>query len=180
MRPTDVSGRFDQGDLERLVAEWYDKRTLILGCGNVLFGDDGFGPAVARQCSRDCLIPPDVAVLNAGTSVRKILFDVLLSEEKPATIVIVDAVDRDREPGDLFELDIDSYPTEKTDDFSMHQVPTSNLLRELRDLCGVDVAVLACQVGHIPEEVSPGLSDPVSESVERAVTAISREYLARS
>ncbi len=29
--------------------EWYDKSVLILGCGNVLFGDDGFGPAIAVQ-----------------------------------------------------------------------------------------------------------------------------------
>ena len=118
-----------------------------------------------------------MSVLNAGTSVRNILFDVLLSEDKPATIVILDAIDCGRDPGEIFELDLDAYPTHKVDDFSMHQVPTSNLLRELRDLGRVDVTVLACQVAHIPDEVSPGLSTPVAESVEQAVQTLSREYL---
>jgi len=157
------------------VADWYNKRTLILGCGNVLFGDDGFGPAVAEYCQRNCAIPADVCVLDAGTSVRNILFDVLLSDVKPSRIVIVDAIDRALEPGDLFNLDIDSLPEAKTDDFSMHQVPTSNLLRELRDLCDVEVSVLACQVACIPEEVSPGLSQAVAEAVGRAAEILTQE-----
>ena len=158
--------------------EWHDKRVLILGCGNVLFGDDGFGPAVARRCREECRVPPDVSVLDAGTSVRNILFDVLLSRNKPKTVVILDAIDCGLEPGDIFELDLDAYPAHKVDDFSMHQVPTSNLLRELRDLGGVAVAVLACQVGHIPEEVSPGLSASVLRSVDSAVQTLATKYLA--
>ena len=30
------------------IADAHAKRTLVLGVGNVLYGDDGFGPAVAR------------------------------------------------------------------------------------------------------------------------------------
>jgi coenzyme F420 hydrogenase subunit delta len=160
------------------MSDWYNKRILILGCGNVLFGDDGFGPAVAGRCLEECAIPPDVGVLNAGTSVRNILFDVLLSGRKPARIVVLDAIDCGREPGEIFKLDLDAYPAHKVDDFSMHQVPTSNLLRELRDLAGVEVSVLACQVGHIPDEVQPGLSAPVEASVGRAVDSLKEEYLA--
>lgn len=160
----------------RIVPDWYSKRTLILGCGNVLFGDDGFGPAVAEYCQRNCAIPADVSILDVGTSVRNILFDVLLADVKPSRIVIVDAMDCGREPGDLFDADIDSLPETKTDDFSMHQVPTSNLLRELRDLCGVDVSVLACQVARIPEEVSPGLSQPVAGAVERAAKILAQAH----
>ncbi len=138
-----------------MVSDWHDKRTCILGCGNVLFGDDGFGPAVARRCTRDCTIPADVCVRDVGTSVRNILFNILLSEDRPSHIVIIDAMDVGREPGELFRPDLDAIPETKTDDFSMHQIPTSNLLRELRDLCGVTIAILACQVAHIPEGVSP-------------------------
>jgi len=158
--------------------DWFGKRVLILGCGNVLFGDDGFGPAVARHCLEECQLPTDVSILNAGTSVRNILFDVLLSEDRPSRIVILDAIDCDREPGEIFELDLDAYPAHKVDDFSMHQVPTSNLLRELRDLGDVQVSVLACQVAHIPDEVSPGLSAPVTEAVSQAARTLSQEYLA--
>jgi coenzyme F420 hydrogenase subunit delta len=157
--------------------EWYDKSILILGCGNVLLEDDGFGPAVAQQLQRDFTIPSDVCVLDTGTSVREILFDTILSDKKPSKIVIIDAMDCGLEPGELFNMDIDSYPKVKLDDFSLHQVPTSNLLRELRDLCGIEIVVVACQVAVSCDSVNPGLSEPVNKAVGQAVEMIAKEYL---
>ncbi|MCP4609106.1 MAG: hydrogenase maturation protease [Planctomycetes bacterium] len=156
--------------------EWYDKSVLILGCGNVLLEDDGFGPAVAQQLQRDFTIPSDVCVLDTGTSVREILFDTILSDKKPSKIVIVDAMDCGLEPGELFNMDIDSYPKIKLDDFSLHQVPTSNLLRELRDLCGIEIVVVACQVAGACDSVNPGLSEPVNKAVGQAVEMIAKEH----
>jgi hydrogenase maturation protease len=112
-----------------MMADWYRKRIVVLGCGNILFGDDGFGPAVAQYCQAHHGSPPDVCILDAGTSVRNVLFDILLSDRRPSRIVIVDAMDGGHEPGELFEPDVDSLPRVKIDDFSMHQLPTSNLLR---------------------------------------------------
>jgi coenzyme F420 hydrogenase subunit delta len=154
------------------MADWYRKRIVVLGCGNILFGDDGFGPAVAQYCQAHHRSPPDVCILDAGTSVRNVLFDILLSDRRPSRIVIVDAMDGGREPGELFEPDVDSLPRVKIDDFSMHQLPTSNLLRELRDLGGVQITVLACQTSAIPDEVRPGLSGPVAQAVRHAAEAL--------
>jgi len=156
--------------------EWYDKSVLILGCGNILIGDDGFGPAVAQHLRGNFTIPADVCVFDAGTSVREILFDTILSDKKPSKIIIVDAMDCGREPGELFFLDIESLPKIKLDDFSMHQIPTSNLLRELRDFCGIEVIVIACQVAGKCDSVSPGLSAPVQRAVECAAEKLSQEY----
>jgi coenzyme F420 hydrogenase subunit delta len=156
--------------------EWYDKSILILGCGNRLMGDDGFGPAVAQRLESDFAVPDDVCVFDAGTSVRQILFDTALSEKKPSKIVIVDAMDCGRQPGELFCLDIDALPEIKLDDFSMHQIPTSNLLRELRDICGVEVVVVACQVEDPCDVVNPGLSDPVEKAVQEAAEILALEH----
>ncbi len=156
--------------------EWYDKSVLILGCGNILIGDDGFGPAVAQRLRGNFTIPADVCVFDAGTSVREILFDTVLSEKKPSKIVIVDAMDCAREPGELFMLEIDSLPKIKLDDFSMHQIPTSNLLRELRDHCGIEVIVIACQVANACDSVNPGLSTLVEAAVKPAAELIADEH----
>ena len=147
--------------------EYLQKSILIFGCGNFLFGDDGFGPAVAEELENNYTIPDNIYVLNAALSVREILFNISLSEKKPDTIVIIDAVDFGKSPGELFEIDLDELPENKIDDFSMHQVPTSNLLRELRDLCGVDVRIMSCQVEKIPKEVEPGLSDTLKDKVPK-------------
>ncbi|MHC4440364.1 MAG: hydrogenase maturation protease, partial [Planctomycetota bacterium] len=105
-----------------------------------------------------------------------ILFDTVLSEKKPSKIVIVDAMDCAREPGELFMLDIDALPKVKIDDFSMHQIPTSNLLRELRDYCGIEIIVIGCQVANTCDSVNPGLSKPVEAAVKPAAESIANEH----
>ncbi len=154
------------------------KPTLVLGCGNVLFGDDGFGCAVAERLAADPSVPDSVCVLDAGTSVRTVLFTLCLSPARPGRILVVDAIDAGREPGELFEIDPADIPPAKRDDFSLHMLPTTNLLRELQEGCGVEVRVLACQTGPLPEEIRPGLSPAVSAAVPRAAEWVARAYFA--
>jgi coenzyme F420 hydrogenase subunit delta len=156
--------------------EYHDKSIIIFGCGNILFGDDGFGPAVAEELQQNYDIPEHVCVINAGTSVRELLFNITLDEKKPENIIVVDAVDFGKPPGEIFEIDLDELPEKKIDDFSMHQMPTSNLLRELRDLCGVDVRILSCQVEKIPEEVEPGLSLTLRGKVNEMCEMIAKNF----
>lgn len=158
------------------MTDYWNKEILVLGCGNVLFGDDGFGPAVVEYLQENFEIPQEVYVMNAGLSVREILFNMVLSDKRPKTIIIVDAVDVGRTPGEMFELDITEVPEKKIDDFSMHQLPTSNLLRELENMCGVNVRIISVQIQNIPDEVSPGLSKVIRDSIpavcEKVLSAI--------
>jgi len=147
---------------------------LVLGCGNILFGDDGFGPSVAEYLQNCIRLPHNVSVINAGTSVQGILFDLILSDQRPKKIIIIDAVDAKRKPGEVFSLNADELPQNKVDNYTLHQMPTSNLLRELKELCKVDVTIIAGQVDHIPEAVRPGLSDVLVESVVIAAEEVLR------
>jgi coenzyme F420 hydrogenase subunit delta len=155
--------------------------TLVLGCGNELFGDDGFGPAVARGLGRRPDLPPSVLALDVGTSVRQVLFNVVLSAVRPRQIVVVDAVDMGRRPGEVWKIEACDLPEIKCDDFSMHQLPTSNLLRELHQLGGAcesagRVTCIVGQVSGIPPEVRPGLSPPLQRAVATAVEMIVRGF----
>ncbi len=150
------------------------KEIVILACGNILFGDDGFGPSVAERLETRGLLPENVSLIDAGTSVREILFDLILSEQKPRKVIVVDAVDAKREPGEIFTLDLEELPKNKVDDYTLHELPTSNLLRELKDLCGVEVIIVAGQVESIPEAVRPGLSSVLAKSVPLAAEEVLR------
>jgi len=148
--------------------------TLVLGCGNELFGDDGFGPAVARRLQGMAELPGSTVAMDVGTSVRQVLFNVVLSPRKPRTIVVVDAVDMGRTAGEVWRIEAADLPAVKCDDFSMHQLPTSNLLRELSQFGGLKVICVVAQVSGIPPEVRPGLSAPLRRGVDRAVEMIIR------
>ena len=150
-----------------------DKDVLVFGCGNILLSDDGFGPRVAEELLKNYHFPGNVGVINAGTGIRNILFDIVLSEKKPVKIIIIDAIDAGKTPGEIFELPIDEIPEVKIDNFSMHQLPTSNLLKELKDLCKVDVIIIACQVENIPTEVTTDISAKLMDAIPYVCKRIS-------
>jgi coenzyme F420 hydrogenase subunit delta len=156
--------------------EYCRKPTLILGCGNTLFGDDGFGCAAVEYLEAHYALPEDVCLLDVGTGVRKLLFTLCLSPARPRRLLILDALDVGRAPGELFEIAPQDIPPVKLDDFSIHQLPTSNLLRELEEQCGVEVRVLACQTAPLPEEVCPGLSEPVRRALPQAAERVAAGY----
>jgi coenzyme F420 hydrogenase subunit delta len=175
MRDIGQSG-IEQSDLP----DFCRKPTVVLGVGNILFGDDGFGCAVVDYVEAHYRVPEDVCLLDAGTGVRKLLFTLCLSSVRPQRLLILDAIDAGRSPGEVFEIDPAEIPPVKLDDFSLHQLPTSNLLRELQEACGVEVRVLACQTEPLPEEISQGLSKAVSGAVTEAAEWLVREYFPRA
>ncbi len=147
---------------------------VIFGCGNLIMGDDGFGPAVIDELNSRYALPDSVAAIDAGTNVREYLFDYLLSSEgRPDTLIILDAVDfRDRKPGDVFLIESSSIPAQKIHDFSLHQFPTVNLLSELEEHTGMRIIILAAQVEYIPDEIQPGLSPSMKKAVLAACEKI--------
>lgn len=162
------------------IPDFCRKPALILGCGNILFGDDGFGCALAEYLQAHFAVPESVCLADAGTGVRKLLFTVCLSPVRPSRLLILDAVDVGRAPGDWFEIDPSDIPAVKLDDFSMHQLPTSNLLHELRQRAGIEVRVLVCQTGPLPDQVCPGLSEPVRRALPQAAEWVVREYFGKT
>ncbi|WP_163337690.1 hydrogenase maturation protease [Desulfopila sp. IMCC35008] len=150
--------------------------TVIFGCGNIVMGDDGFGPEVVAKLQNDYDLPQDVQTIDADTGIREYLFDYLLAEEiRPQNIIILDAVDfPNKEPGDVFTINPNDIPAQKIHDFSLHQFPTVNLLQELEQHTGIRVIILAGQVEYIPEEITPGLTPAMSDAVNTACEEVVR------
>jgi len=142
----------------------------------MMFSDDGFGPAVADFLCNHYIVPKDFYIMDVGTGVRKLLFTLALSQNHPQEIVIVDAVDWGQSLGEVLEISVSQLPVSKIDDFSLHQVPTSNLLHDLQELCGIKVIVVACDIGDIPKVIQPGLSPLIADSVTTAADKIARRY----
>jgi coenzyme F420 hydrogenase subunit delta len=155
-----------------IIREIQSSRVLILGCGNKLLGDDGFGPAVIEELQKNYRLPPDVKAEDVGTSIREVLFDIALSEKRPDHLILVDTIHKEgKKHGDVFELNVADLTEKKVADYSMHQFPTSNLLREIAELCGVRVTILAAQ----QTEPSGALTMELSETMQQAVFLAARK-----
>ena len=157
------------------MGEHLTKRRLIFGCGNPLFGDDGFGEKVITHLLAHHSLPTDTAALDVGTVIRDLLFDMLLSPQRPEEIIIIDAMDvAGARPGQIFEIDVDQIQPAKICDFSLHQFPTTNMLKEIQEGTDIRIRILVVQPAPLPDAVRPGLS----AQVELAVPEMCRHIMA--
>ncbi len=147
---------------------------VIFGNGNLIMGDDGFGPAVIEEFNTQYFLPDSVATVDAGTCVWEHLFDYLLSPEgRPERVIVLDAVDcQGRKPEEVYRIDASSIPSKKIHDFSLHQFPTVNLLHEIEEHTTIRVDILVAQVEYIPDEIEPGLSLSMKSAIPVACEKI--------
>lgn len=124
--------------------------TLILGIGNIIMGDDGFGPRVIERLRSGHRLPPSVTLLDGGTGG----LDLLSCLKGVRNLVIVDAIDLAAAPGTVRRLTGDELP-EEPPLLSPHQAGLQGLL-QLAALTGTQpdrVIVWGVQ----PERVEPGM-----------------------
>ena len=158
----------------------YEKPYLVFGCGNTLFGNDGFGPEVVDYLTANHELPDSVLVVDAGTGIKDFVFDLLLVEQKPELVIVIDAVTMEgRQQGEVFEINLSAVPREKLSDFSLHQAPSSNLLSQLQER-GIEVKIIAMQTQSIPNEVNPGLCPMAKKAIKVAAEKIIGELKSRT
>ncbi|MGD2142978.1 MAG: hydrogenase maturation protease [Anaerolineae bacterium] len=147
--------------------------TLILGLGNPLRGDDGVGPRVVEELNRRGL-PDGVIAVDGGTGGLD-LFRLL---ERRKRVVIVDAADLGREPGQFARLTRDQMRLVMSDQrFSLHHAGLGEVL-DLADalelalpemvIFGVQPAEINWGEGLTPavEAAVPALTDALFEEIE--------------
>ncbi len=74
------------------------RRVLVAGIGNVLRGDDGFGPAVARALEESYELPAGTHVIELGIGGVGLVHELM---EGYDALVLVDAMAGDGAPGSL-------------------------------------------------------------------------------
>jgi len=75
------------------------KKILVLGIGNLLFKDEGIGIHVVNNMS-DMALPPDVEVMDGGTSSPVFTFLI----EKREKVIVIDAMQAGGAPGTIYRL----------------------------------------------------------------------------
>ncbi|MFN8571067.1 MAG: HyaD/HybD family hydrogenase maturation endopeptidase [Gemmatimonadaceae bacterium] len=140
-------------------------RTVVLGLGNPLMGDDGFGLYAMSHLQDDWFTPSSVEFVDGGTWGLSLL-PVVDGAER---LLVLDAIDLGRDPGTVIELRGHEIPAflERTK-LSPHQVDLRDVLAlcEWRGTLPANVAVVGVQ----PERVE--LSSDLSPKIESALGAV--------
>jgi hydrogenase maturation protease len=146
---------------------------LVAGVGNAWLRDDGFGGEVARRLSEREL-PGGVSVMDAGTGGLDLAYEVMRGYD---ALVILDVSKQGGEPGTLYVMEPDEDSVkggiEDGEVINPHGMDPQTVLRFVKSIGAWPgrVVVIACEPADV-EEMGWGLSDTVSEAVDRAVDLV--------
>ena len=146
-------------------------RTLVLGLGNPLMGDDGVGLAALRELTRRYELPEGVDLLEGGTAGLTLLAHL----EGYTRILIADCAALGRTPGQAVRIDRSQLGAAFSQCLSPHELGLNDLLGAL-ELLGErpeQVTVIGMEPGSL--EMNLELSDPVSKGLPAMVAVIAKE-----
>jgi len=122
------------------------RKVLILGVGNILLGDDGFGVHLINSLA-DTPFPPNVQLLEAGTVSHQLI---PLFRELDH-LIIIDVVEAGDTPGSLFRFSPEDLQFAKEQMVSLHQISLIDVLTMAEMTGGRPRTVI---IGVQPQDVS--------------------------
>lgn len=167
-----------------------EPNVLVLGIGNLLWADEGFGVRAIEHLQRAYLFPDNVSVLDGGTQGLNLVGPVCDAD----VLVVVDAVDFGGAPGTLHTARDDEVPQFLgAKKMSLHQtgfqevLATAELLGQSPDrllLVGVQPEVLEDYGGSltatVAERIEPAVDEVLAYLQEAGIEACVREQVAES
>jgi len=164
-----VAGEFRTGDLPENPFE-----TLVLGLGNILWADEGFGVRAVEALNAAYSFPPNVRLMDGGTQGIFLLPWVRAARR----LLILDAIDFGLEPGELrvmYQEDVPRFMGVKK--VSMHQAGFQEVLisAQLADEFPEQIALVGVQPELLDDyggSLRPCVKGRLPEAIEAAVTVL--------
>ncbi len=150
-------------DSRRLLPTLLSSRSILVGVGNTLRGDDGAGPALIDTLRDRC----SCICIDAGAVPENYLGQILRHE--PRIIVFIDAVDMQLAPGEWRVFEARELAG---CGFHTHSIPLGQLLAFLGAQSPARAYILGIQPRRVAlgEPLSPEVSDSLHE-IERIASA---------
>ncbi len=146
----------------------YNHENLIVGCGNILYGDDGFGPEVVKYIKDNNIeFPGDTCVIDGATSAPHYIFT--LPQEKWKNIIIVDVASLNKEAGTIDVLNLDQIHEEDRY-MDVHGLSATYPLHDLKDK--INIKIVAIQPENMPVEMEIGLTETLTEKIPQTINTI--------
>ncbi|CCD93067.1 Hydrogenase maturation protein hupD [Bradyrhizobium sp. ORS 375] len=142
-------------------------RILVLGIGNILWADEGFGVRVVEEFHRRYTVPDNVTILDGGTQGLYLVNYV----EEAQGLIVFDAIDYGLVPGELKLVRDEEVPRfTGAKKMSLHQTGFQEVL-SAADLLGrypQRLALIGCQPLDLEDWGGP-LTPPVRAQIAPAI-----------
>lgn len=143
---------------------------LVIGLGNVLMSDDGFGVYVVDELKKKDW-PPEVSILEVGTSVVCYLEEISQSR----SVIAVDAVRAGGKSGSVYRLvcgDIMNLPDDRRD---AHGFLLPDVIKLARGTTGFPVNLIIFGMEPLDLGFGNQLSPVARKSLPEVIDAVAKE-----
>lgn len=147
----------------------FSKEITILGIGNTILTDEGFGVKVVEYLEKNFTFPDNVALIDGGT------LGVELTQFITGTkkLLIIDSIDGGKDPGSIFHLVGDQIKKHFQEKISAHEVGIQDVLTML-ELTGKkipEVVVIGVQPFNLDAgvDLSPQMKKCLPIIVDKAL-----------
>ena len=143
------------------------KHITILGLGNILLADEGFGVHFVRYFEDRYNLPGNCEIVDGGV-MGYVLLDIF---DKSDFIIVIDCIKLDDEPGSIFRFTHEEFLTKLPPATSAHEVKFSDVLIKAEMIGDLPDMVFLCIVPKefkdMDLEMTPDLKKrlPVMESL---------------
>ncbi|OAF12522.1 HyaD/HybD family hydrogenase maturation endopeptidase [Bradyrhizobium neotropicale] len=151
-------------------------RILVLGIGNILWADEGFGVRAVEEFHRRYAVPENITILDGGTQ-GLYLVNYLEDADR---LIVFDAIDYGLEPGQLKVVRDEEVPRfTGAKKMSLHQTGFQEVISaaDLLGRCPKHLALIGCQPLDLQDWGGP-LTAPVRDQINPAV-ALAVDILAK-
>jgi hydrogenase maturation protease len=145
------------------------KKTLVLGLGNVIMGDEGVGVHVVRTLEKHPL-PANVETLDGGTGG----FVLLEPLQNAGHIILIDATDDGNPPGTVTRT-VPRFSADYPPTLTAHDIGVKDLLDAFYMQGGEQEVVLYAITIDPKQPISMDLSPALTKAAEEAVRRILEE-----
>ena len=147
-------------------------QVLIYGAGNLILSDEGFGVHFVRHMEREYRIPENVELYDGGTLGIMVHFKF----EEADRVILVDVVQAQGEPGDIFRYEREDIMLKKIPvKMSPHQIGLQEMLliSEMRDAPKPDLTFFGIVAGSL--EPGDQLTPPLAAGLEKVAALVIEE-----
>jgi len=151
------------------------KKTLLVGLGNPLTGDDGFGPRVLEVLQHSSQVPPEMTLVDAGTDLLNHIESFAGYDRVVLVDAILDAEAKLGPPGRVDVLKESSFLTWSEESQGVHQMSPLLGIKLFRVL-HPDVRTEIHLVGLFVDQLTHYPIYMTDEKIEQAVALILHQF----
>ncbi|MCP4352426.1 MAG: HyaD/HybD family hydrogenase maturation endopeptidase [Desulfobacterales bacterium] len=144
---------------------------MIMGVGNILFSDEGFGIRVIEKIQERFELPDNVSVIDGGVLGLNLLG--VISEAD--RLIVVDAIRNKGEAGSLYRLEGQAIPERVRAKNSLHQIDFLEALTMCQALDKVPETVILGVEPKDIETLSIDLTPTIQGKIDRMIEMVMSE-----